>query len=65
MLDTIISFIQLGHLISVILLVVLYFTIPMILRKYVFVQDEDEQTSIGTEETEEKQDINTDDVDDI
>ena len=40
MFDTIINIIQIGHLIGLLVLIVLYFTTPYILRKYVFTSEE-------------------------
>ena len=61
MFDTIINIIQWGHFVGFLVLLVLYFTTPYILRKYVFTIDEDgnkdENEDGDTEENKVKYDL--------
>ena len=57
MFDTIINIIQWGHFIGLIVLIVLYFTTPYILRKYVFTHDEKENEEGDIQENKEKYDL--------
>ena len=45
MFDTIINIIQFGHFIGLLVLIVLYFATPYILRKYVFTSEEENDQS--------------------
>ena len=53
MFDTIINLIQWGHFIGLLVLIVLYFTTPYILRTYVFTVDEESNNEGNCEENNE------------
>ena len=57
MFDTIINIIQWGHFIGLLVLIVLYFTTPYILRKYVFTFDEKGNEEGDIDENKEKYDL--------
>ena len=60
MFETIINIIQWGHFIGLLVLIVLYFTTPYILRTYVFTVDEESNNEENNEDSgEEKNGIDT------
>jgi hypothetical protein len=61
MLDTMISIIQWGNLIGLIVLIVLYFTVPIVLRKYVFEVEEDNKSEDNKSEDNKSEDNKSED----
>ena len=54
MFETIINIIQWGHFIGLLVLIVLYFTTPYILRTYVFTVDEESNNEENNEDSGEE-----------
>ena len=54
MFDTIINLIQWGHFIGLLVLIVLYFATPYLLRTYVFTIDEESNNCENSEENKEE-----------